>query len=253
MLLKLQCCSRCCRCGRCSRCSRSRCSCCSCCSRCSRCSCCSCSCSTSSSTTSSSSSSSSSSRRGGGGGSISISISRSCFCHFDFEMCFAPQRRALFPRSNLQKWSEHVVRFTFWLRHVLRATRPCTFSTSQLPKVFRTWQFFAVLTSKCASCHNGVQFFVSHLTRWLQTRRFSEPTFRPSGAPKHWKTQCFATSFSFLLFSDSSHLCFLTCPCYRSLTSKLPSVNITIIVIMKWGFYYLLYYNYNFSCYCFYW
>ena len=40
---------------------------------------------------------------------------------------------------------------------------------------------FGILTSKCASCHNGVQFFISHLTRWLRTRRFSEPTFRPSG------------------------------------------------------------------------
>ena len=29
-----------------------------------------------------------------------------CFVHFDFEMCFAPQRRALFRRLNFQKWSE---------------------------------------------------------------------------------------------------------------------------------------------------
>ena len=28
----------------------------------------------------------------------------------------------------------------------------------------------------------GVHFFISHLARWLRTRRFSEPTFRPSGA-----------------------------------------------------------------------
>ena len=28
-----------------------------------------------------------------------------CFVHFDFEMCFAPQRRALFRRLNFQKWS----------------------------------------------------------------------------------------------------------------------------------------------------
>jgi hypothetical protein len=37
-----------------------------------------------------------------------------------------------------------------------------------------------ILTWKCVSCHNGVQFFISHLSRWLRTRRFSEPTFRPS-------------------------------------------------------------------------
>ena len=28
-----------------------------------------------------------------------------CFVHFDFEMCFAPQRRALFRHLNFQKWS----------------------------------------------------------------------------------------------------------------------------------------------------
>ena len=45
-----------------------------------------------------------------------------CFVHFDFEMCFAPQRRALFQHPNLQKWREHVVFCTFWLPNVLRAT-----------------------------------------------------------------------------------------------------------------------------------
>ena len=29
-----------------------------------------------------------------------------CFVHFDFKMCFAPQRRALFRHLNCQKWSE---------------------------------------------------------------------------------------------------------------------------------------------------
>ena len=28
---------------------------------------------------------------------------------------------------------------------------------------------------------------ISHLASWLRTRRFSEPTFRPSGATNHWK------------------------------------------------------------------
>ena len=30
-------------------------------------------------------------------------------CTFDFEMCFVPQRRALFLHLNFQKWSEHAV------------------------------------------------------------------------------------------------------------------------------------------------
>ena len=33
--------------------------------------------------------------------------------HFDFEMCFAPQRRAPFRHLNFEKWSEHGVFRTF--------------------------------------------------------------------------------------------------------------------------------------------
>ena len=120
---------------------------------------------------------------------------------------------------NLQKWREHVVFCTFSLRNVLRATTACTFSTSQLPKVVREWCALYILTSKCASrCtflasqlpkvlrdpgvlylftsksasrHNGVQLFISHLPRCLRTRRFSEPTFRPSGATTHRENTVF--------------------------------------------------------------
>ena len=82
-----------------------------------------------------------------------------CFVHFDFKMCFAPQWRALFQHLNFQNWSENGVFCTFWLRNVLRATTACTFSTSQLPKVVRQWCVLYILTSKCASRHNGVHFF----------------------------------------------------------------------------------------------
>ena len=114
-----------------------------------------------------------------------------CFVHFDLEMCFAPQWRALFRHRNFQKWSDTGVFCTFSLGNVLRATTACTFSTSQLPKVGRTPHFLTHLTSKCASRHNGVQFFIFHLASWLRTRRFSEPTFRPSGATNHWKNTVF--------------------------------------------------------------
>ena len=53
-----------------------------------------------------------------------------CFVHFDLEMCFAPERRALF-------------------------------STAQFPKVVRTWGDFCFLAWKFVSRHNGVQFFIS--------------------------------------------------------------------------------------------
>ena len=150
---------------------------------------------------------------------FAISTSKSgprmvCFVHFDLEMCFAPQRRALFRHLNFQKWSEHGVFCTFWLRNVLRATTAC-------------------------------YSFISHLARWLRTRRFSEPTFRPSGATNHWKNRVSRLSYLFahldllssetfsfcdllsssLLYSDSSHLCFSSVHIVGSLTSKLPSAN----------------------------
>ena len=78
----------------------------------------------------------------------------SVFDAFDFEMCFAPERRPLFRHVNFQK-------------------------------VVREWRALCMLTCKCASRHNGVHFFMSHLASWLRTRRFSEPTFRPSGATNH--------------------------------------------------------------------
>ena len=82
-----------------------------------------------------------------------------CFVHFDFETCFAPQRRALFRHLNFQKWSVHGVLCTFWLGNVLHATTACTFSTFQVPKVVCTPSAFNILTWKCASRHNTVHFF----------------------------------------------------------------------------------------------
>ena len=82
----------------------------------------------------------------------------SVFNTFDLWMCFAPQQRALFRHLNFQKWSECVVSLAFRLRNVLRSTTPCTFSTTQLPKVLRRL-----------------------------TRRFSEAIFPPSGATKTFK------------------------------------------------------------------
>ena len=185
------------------------------------------------------------------------------FVHFDLDMCFAPQRRALFRHLNFQKCSEQGMFCTFWLGNVLRATAACTFSTSQLPKVLRGWRALYILTSKCASHHNGAQFFTSHLPRRLRTRRFGEVTFRPSEATNHWKNTVLtllpfrapASSFfslflfsdllsSALLLSDSSHLCFSICHIVGSLTSKLPSilgseslfVVILVVVRISWVF-----------------
>ena len=173
-----------------------------------------------------------------------------CFVHFDFEMCFAPQRRALFRYLNFQKWSENGMFCTFWLRNVLRATTACTFSNLNFQKWSENGVFFTfwlrnvlrattdIFTWKCASRHNGVQFFISHLARWLRTRRFSEPTFRPSGATNHWnKHSVSRLSYLFahlhLLSSDSfsstllssNNLSLLSASALLSLTSRLPSIN----------------------------
>ena len=112
----------------------------------------------------------------------------------------------------------------------------------------RTWCVLYILTSKRASRHNGVQFFISHLASWLRTRRFSEPTFRPSGAPNHWKNTArlsdlfshlhLLSSYSFSstllssklsLLSASSLLCFSSVHIVGSLTSKLPSIIYQIL------------------------
>ena len=111
-------------------------------------------------------------------------------------MCFAPQRRALFQDLNFQKWPKPLVFLTFWLPNVLRATTACTFSTSQLPKVVRHWGVLYILTSKCASRHNGVHFFDISTAKsgpelvcfafWLENvlRATTACTFSTSQVPK---------------------------------------------------------------------
>ena len=181
-------------------------------------------------------------------------------------MCFAPHRRALFQQLNFQKGSHSEVSLRFWFRHVLRAATRALFNSSTSKNAPSPTFFFYIFTSTCASrlsgvhfwlnfkkcskrevlltfsvanCasrHNGVQFLISHLTRWLRTRRFSEPTFRPSGAAKLWKNRLFRdfstfsrTCIFFLLTLSSLTLptsAFPSVHIVGSLTSKLPSMRI---------------------------
>ena len=180
-----------------------------------------------------------------------------CFVHFHFKMCFSPQRRAIFQHLNFKKWSENVSFLAFSLQNVLLATAACNFSTSQLQKVVWECQFFSILTWKCASRHNGVQFLISPLTTWLRTRRFNEPTFRLTGHTNHWKNTAFRDFSSIwrvwifflltfpllhLLSSDSTSssdftflwlyfiyllfICFSTLHIVGSLLFKLPSISL---------------------------
>ena len=135
----------------------------------------------------------------------------SCLCILTSTCTSTPQRRARFEHLIFHNCSEHGVFCTFCLWHVLRAAAPCTFWTFQLPKVARQW--------------------TPYLPRWLGTRRFTEPTFRPSGATKHWKHRVvwLFYLFEFFLLPFSS----LTLPTSAlpyvhivgSLTSKLPFVK----------------------------
>ena len=161
------------------------------------------------------------------------------FVHFDLEMCFAPQQRALFRHLNFQKWSGAEVFCKFWLRNALRAATACTFSTSQLLKP----ELRCFVHLDLEICFAPQLRAIFHLSS-PQTAPHP-PTFRPSGATNHWRTQCFATllpfrapassvfwldSFSsliFFLFFSSLTLhtsAFSSVHIVGSLTSKLPSI-----------------------------
>ena len=155
---------------------------------------------------------------------LDISTSKSgprmvCFVHFHFEMCFAPQRRALFGHLNFQKWSENGVLCTFSLRNVLRATKACNCSSLIWPA-------------------------------GLAPAALASLLFDPPEPQIIGKTQCFATfsvsrrSYLFahlhllssdLVSSDSSHLCFSTVHIVGSFTSKLPSI---IVLLFHMYFHY---------------
>ena len=126
--------------------------------------------------------------------SLGLSICPPAISHFDLEMRFVPQRRALFPLPNFQKFSDAGVFLPFWLPHVLRAS----------------------------SRHNGVQFFILHPTRWLRARRFGEPP-EPQNIGKTlclatvlpfcalWSSSFWLLLFWLFLFYDSSHHCCCIC------------------------------------------
>ena len=80
-----------------------------------------------------------------------------------------------------------------------------------------------ILTWKCASRHNGVQLFISHLASWLRTRRFSEPTFRPSGATNHWKNTVFRD------FPTFSRICIFFLLIFSLLTPLTSAFQLSIL------------------------
>ena len=154
-----------------------------------------------------------------------------CLVHFDLQICFSLQRRAIFPHLNFKKWSEHAVFCTFWLANVLLATAACHFSTSEFQKVVRACCVLCILTCKCASRYSGVH-------------RFTKPTFRPSRPTNHWKNTVSRVCIFFLpifaqlclLSSDStSVLCFfILWLCYSALLFQLSILSEVRLLNFLW-------------------
>ena len=131
-----------------------------------------------------------------------------CFVHFDFEMCFAPQRRALFRHLNFQKWSEPLVVLTFWLRNVLRATTAFNFPSLIWPAGSAP-AALAFRSHKSLEKHSvsRLPYLFAHL-HLLSSYSFSSTLL----------------SSNLSLLSASSLLCFSSVHIVGSLTSKLPSI-----------------------------
>ena len=140
---------------------------------------------------------------------LNISTSKSgpsmvCFVHFDFEMWFAPQRRAIFHLSSGQ----------------LAPHRP------------RSRAYFSTLQSpKSLEKHGKTQRLENFLP------------FRASPSSFFWffLFSHLLSSNYFSLLSDSPHLCFSSVHIIGSLTSKLPSKKLALVkpgqssLVTAWG------------------
>ena len=134
-----------------------------------------------------------------------------CFQRFHLQMCFAPQRRALFRHSNFLKWSEHVVFCTFWLGNVLRATTACNFSSLIWPDGSAPAALASLLFDPPEPQIIGKsQCFATFLP------------FRAPASSFFWLFLFWSSLFFSSVLSDSSHLCFSSVHIVGSLTSKLP-------------------------------
>ena len=115
-----------------------------------------------------------------------------CFVHFDFQMCFSPQRRAIFRHLNRQKCSEAVMFCTFWLSNVLFATAANNFfdiwtdKSAPKPLCFVHFYFQNVLFAT-AACN----FWCLLSAPDLRTRRFNRPTFGLTRHTNLWKNTAF--------------------------------------------------------------
>ena len=148
-----------------------------------------------------------------------------CFSHFGFEMCFAHLRATtacLFSTSQPPKvvrdrqfltsfTSKHPSRHNgvhvfnictcksapnmVRLAHFYFETR---FASQQRALFTRLWGALNFLSSKSPSRHNGAQFLISHLPRWLRTCALASLLVDPPWGTKHWESAvlCDFSTFS---------------------------------------------------------
>ena len=133
---------------------------------------------------------------------FNISTSKSgprmvCFVHFDFEMCFAPQRRALFRHHNFQKWC--FVRFD--LEMCFAPQRRALFRHRN----FQKWCFVRFDLVMCFAPQRRAIFHLSS----GQPVPLASLLFDPPEPQIIGKTQCFATFLPFRASASSFFLLFL--------------------------------------------
>ena len=91
------------------------------------------------------------------------------YVHFDLQMCFSPQRRAIFPHRNFKKWSEHVARGAFWLKTCFSLQRRAIFPHHNFKKWSETVSFLA--------------FWLQNVLLATAACNFSFPSWKATSAP----------------------------------------------------------------------
>ena len=107
-------------------------------------------------------------------------------------------------------------------------------TTSEPPKVARTCGVLYILTSKCASRHNGVQFSCLIWPAGSAPAALASLLFRPSGATNHWKNTVlrdfptFSRTWIFFLLRLSIFVIFFLL-LFSSLTLPISAFHLSIL------------------------
>ena len=178
-----------------------------------------------------------------------------CFVHFDLEICFAPERRALFRHRNFEKCSGPEVFCTFWLRNVLRATTACNFSSliwpagsapaalaSLLfdppePQIIGKTQCFATFLLFCAP---GSSFFWDFLFLSFFLFLFSSLTLPISAFHLSILSEVWLLNFLRLVIGGRHQFCELRneacfCTCFSVLDAKHSTLFVSSVAVCGQG------------------